>query len=230
MPMQTLRQIAKHILPMSVLRQMKNFYILAFEYGQAKTIRTGKSVDTHSNPIPWYTYPAIDFLNTLDFSNKTVFEYGSGNSSLFWSQRCGHVTSVEHDIEWFSSMQKQVTLNNTLLLREGNGRYESSINEQNELFDVVVIDGIRRRECAQTLRSMLNTSASDGCMVILDNAERYPDIARYLRDELNLIQCDFSGFGPINAYTWTTSLFLSRDFNFPHLDEAYYSTGSLRPL
>jgi len=32
--------------------------------------------------------------------------------------------------------------------------------------------------------------------------------------EHNLIQVDFSGFGPCNNYTWTTSLFFSRNFNF----------------
>ena len=37
-----------------------------------------KPQDNNKNPIPWYTYSAIEFLRQLDFSNSHVFEYGSG--------------------------------------------------------------------------------------------------------------------------------------------------------
>jgi len=34
-----------------------------------------------------------------------------------------------------------------------------------------------------------------------------------------LIEVDFHGFGPINAYTWTTSIFISRNFNFKPINK-----------
>jgi hypothetical protein len=48
-------------------------------------------------------------------------------------------------------------------------------------------------------------------VIVLDNADWYPGTCAMLR-ATNLIQFDFSGFGPVNPYTWTTSLFLHRDF------------------
>jgi hypothetical protein len=44
-------------------------------------------------------------------------------------------------------------------------------------------------------------------MIVLDNSERYPGTTAALRAG-GFFQMDFSGFGPINAYAWTTSLFM----------------------
>ncbi len=51
-------------------------------------------------------------------------------------------------------------------------------------------------------------------MVILDNSDWYRETAKYLRENLDMIEVDFHSFGPINDYTWTTSVFLSRNFQF----------------
>lgn len=73
-----LRRIISKLIPGYLRTQLRNFYILAFEYGQFKTIKNWDCVDKNGNPIPWYTYFAIEFLNNLDFSKKNVFEYGGG--------------------------------------------------------------------------------------------------------------------------------------------------------
>ena len=51
-------------------------------------------VDKDNNPIPWYTYPAIEYLSQFDYSNKEIFEYGCGYSSMFWANRAKKVTSI----------------------------------------------------------------------------------------------------------------------------------------
>jgi hypothetical protein len=51
---------------------------------------------------------------------------------------------------------------------------------------------------------------------VLDNADWLPDMAAELR-AADLIEVDFSDFGPICAWRWTTSVFLSRDFRFAPL-------------
>lgn len=79
-----IRKALGKFIPRYIKAQIRNFYILAFEYGQFKTIKNWECVDKDGNPIPWYTYPAIEFLNSLDFSSKNVFEYGTGNSTLWW--------------------------------------------------------------------------------------------------------------------------------------------------
>ncbi len=56
-------------------------------------------------------------------------------------------------------------------------------------------------------------------MIILDNSDWYKNTAKLLRDKLDLIEVDFHGFGPINNYTWTTSIFFSRNFRFSPIND-----------
>ena len=46
-------------------------------------------------------------------------------------------------------------------------------------------------------------------MIIFDNSDWYPNTIRQIQNSINLVQIDFHGFGPINNYTWTTSIFLN---------------------
>lgn len=46
-------------------------------------------------------------------------------------------------------------------------------------------------------------------MLILDNSDWYPKSVAFLREKLRWMQTDFHGFGPINNYTWTTSIFVN---------------------
>ena len=84
-----------------------------------------------------------------------------------------------------------------------------------EKYDVIVVDGKRRAECAANAVKVL----AAGGLVILDDSDRintsleYFNAVKYLR-EANLLQVDFYGFCPMNNYTKTTSLFFSRDFDF----------------
>lgn len=68
---------------------------------------TGNVTDGAGKPIPWYTYPAVDFLEKLVRPEWSVFEYGAGNSTLWWRERCKRVTSVEHDREWTDFLLKR---------------------------------------------------------------------------------------------------------------------------
>lgn len=209
-------KIVKKIIPEKIKRmgrQLINFKILSVDYAQYKSISKRECIDRKGEEIGWYTYPAIEYLNNLDFSQKLIFEYGSGNSSVFWGKKSKSVVSIEHDEHWFKKVKLNLRKNQTLLLR-ANEDYENSISEINKDFDVVVIDGIRRVECSKAIRGYLNKDSDEGFMIILDNSERYKETSRYLREEMDLIEVDFHGFGPINGYTWTTSIFLSRNFNF----------------
>lgn len=196
-----------------VIRQLINFKILSVDYAQYKTILSWDCVDKEGNEIGWYTYPAIEYLNNLDFSQKSIFEYGSGNSSIFWAKKSRDVVSVEHDEQWFLKVKSNLRQNQTLFLKN-NEDYENTSLKVNKIFDVVVIDGIRRVECSKVIQGCLNKDSDEGFMIILDNSDRYKDTSKYLREKLDLIEVDFHGFGPINGYTWTTSIFLSRNFNF----------------
>jgi hypothetical protein len=49
-------------------------------------------------------------------------------------------------------------------------------------------------------------------LIILDNADWFPKSTSALRAS-NLLQVDMTGFGPVNKYVWTTSLFFDRAFD-----------------
>lgn len=84
------KQFAEKLIPgIGVMKS--NFCILASQYGQWRSARERMAVDTLGTAIPWYTYPAIEYLKSFDFKECDVFEFGSGNSSLYWSSRARSV-------------------------------------------------------------------------------------------------------------------------------------------
>ncbi|MDG1097680.1 MAG: hypothetical protein P8N23_08815 [Methylophilaceae bacterium] len=210
-----IKAIVRKIIPERYIKQFMNFKILASNYGQYESIKQSACIDNEGNKIPWYTYPAIEYLNNINFKDKRILEFGSGNSSEYWAVRSLDVISVEHDKEWYQKVKEDITSNQRLLLKKDDETYERLDGlGSNVKFDVIIIDAIRRFECAKIVENYLNKEAEDGYMVILDNSDWYKNSAEYLRRELDLIEIDFHGFGPINNYTWTTSVFFSRNFKF----------------
>lgn len=51
---------------------------------------------------PWYTGPATRWLERHLRSDDSVFEYGSGRSTVWWCQRAGAVTTLEASPEWIA--------------------------------------------------------------------------------------------------------------------------------
>ena len=201
------------------------FDLLEVQYGHAKSHRLWQSINANNEPIPWMTYPAVEYLNQLDFRDKRIFEYGSGNSSLYWRERAQHVTSIENNLEWYNHLKLLVKSNHKLVFASDTERYVQSIAKENRLFDVIVIDGIERLACAKIAVDFL---ALNG-MIIFDNSDWYPTTCAFLRT-LDLIQIDFHGFSPINQYILTTSLFLRRQFDFKPLQDSqpYHAIGSIK--
>src|SRR5438270_13891504 len=74
---------------------LKNYRILSSGYGQMKSMRKLLSVDQNGDPVPWFTYPAIEHLKQLDFTGKRILEYGSGYSTLLCAHRPADVIALE---------------------------------------------------------------------------------------------------------------------------------------
>jgi hypothetical protein len=179
---------------------------MEFDHGHQLSRQRQLPVDRTGQPLPWYTYPAIQFLSQLDLTDKDAFEFGSGNGSLFWAARTRSLVSVESDPNWYSMLDARKLPNQRIMLEEDLGAYPDSISKHGQKFDLIIVDGKRRRLCAQAAMPFL---AGDG-MIVLDNSDWYPKSAALLRDA-GMIQIDFTGYGPVNNYTWTTSLFLRRN-------------------
>jgi predicted O-methyltransferase YrrM len=170
------------------------------------------AVDKHNNEIPWYTYASIIFLTGRIKKDFSVFEYGSGNSTIWFGENAGKVVAVEHDEDWYKKMRKIIaeTKNVTYSHCELKGsKYVDEIFKYENEFDMIVIDGRERVECSKNVLKPLKK----GGVIIWDNSDRteYQEGYDYLFKN-GFRKIDFWGIGPINDYEWCTSIFY-RDNN-----------------
>ena len=186
--------------------------ILEDEMGHYASVMAKQCIDSAGNPLPWFTYPAIEYLKQLDLKDKKMLEWGSGNSSIFFSRRVKQLVSIEHDKTWYNAVNKKRLKNHDIILKSEDEYTELDLYLSTK-FDIILVDGIKREDCVETAIKLI---ASDG-LIILDNSDRHYDLCSRLRDE-DFIEVDMHGFGPINEYTWTTSLFFRRSFKISPID------------
>ncbi len=176
--------------------------------GWLRSMECGEVLDMDGTPQPWLTYPALDFLKNRVAPTMSVFEYGTGNSTLWWAKRVKKLVSCEHDKEWYAAFKEKVTMGNTTyLLRRCKGdseEYAREILQYKDLFDVLVIDGRDRVNCAKNCL----TSLRPGGVVIWDNSDREEDQAGYdVLCEAGFRRLDFWGLGALSTRQWCTSFF-----------------------
>ncbi len=188
----------------------RNASTLFLAEGQIRSAWRFTSVDGRGNPIPWFTFPAIKFLNALDLSQTRVLEYGSGASTEYWAHRVRSVASVENDRDWAARVAEKGLPNAEAIVEERPADYAAAGRHFGGEFDVVLIDGIERRACAEAALTLV---AGHG-MIILDNADVHPDARAVLASDRRFLGIDFEGFAPINGYTHVTSVFISRTTEF----------------
>ena len=196
----------KKIMPNFIFAFVKTFSTLInfnHHYGIFNSIYNSKPINSINKPVPWITFPAIDYLSKFDFSDKTIFEFGSGQSTLFWAERFSEVISVESDKEWYSYVKKSLPNNSNVVYQPSLNEYASSIIKTNKQFDVILIDGDCRDECVFSSLHCLK----DNGMLILDNSEHYSDITKFLREK-GFFQIDFVGYSPLNRFVSVTSVFI----------------------
>lgn len=170
------------------------------------------AVARDGSPLPWYTYPIIDFLKFRDHSSKTVLEFGGGQSSLWWAARASSVTTLEGDLEWYQlirdDMPANVDLHSvTMESRQANVLAVNAVLDQKELqlFDIIIIDGLYRE---QMVEIALQHRASNG-VIICDNAEGY-GFAQLLKNA-GLKRVDFFGNAPGVVLAACSSIYFSDD-------------------
>lgn len=163
-----------------------------------------KITDEHNQPIPWFNYPSIEFIRQFDLKSKTVFEWGSGNSSLFFADRCKSILSIESDAQWYNFVKTNLRPNQTVKLITDSNQYAAAMTQP---YDIVIIDGNIRRECINRSMDLLRKAE----LIILDNANWYAESCGKLREIPEFMQIDFFGMAPLIEYATTTTLFIKRD-------------------
>lgn len=194
----------KQTRPYSLYQLARRGYL--HDRGWLVSVQRQQSVDVAGRPIPWITYPCLSFLKQRLNKQMAVFEYGSGNSTLWWAEHVGRVTSCEHDLGWYQKMKPRIPPHVELrcLALEYGGDYSREILNYPAQFDIVIVDGRDRINCLRNAPAALR---NDG-VIILDNSDRtaYGQGIAFLRQE-GYRQLDFHGMGPINAYPSCTSIF-----------------------
>ena len=132
----------------------------------------------------------------FSLGGSRVFEWGMGYSTLWWAEYAAWIDAVDSNEEWVRTIRVEdgrITNGQTRLMygsidisrHEGTkGRlrhctgeaYESAIDGRG-FYDIIVIDGERRYECA--LKAMAHIQP--GGIIILDNSEENPAIHELFR-------------------------------------------------
>ena len=154
-------------------------------------------------------------------SDKSVLEFGAGQSTLWWAGRAKSVVSFESDTDWYKDLLGKVPANVRLgLTNDEASDVVSQLAE--ERFDVIIVDGLDRLICAKMSLPFLN----EGGAVILDNSEgywgrdgEYP-IIEFFRNH-NFSRVDFYGYAPGVILPSCTSLFFK--------DSCFLLSGSESP-
>jgi SAM-dependent methyltransferase len=138
--------------------------------------------------IPWFSYAAIDFLDDRLRTHLTVFEYGSGGSTLFFAKRARSVLAVEDNPSWYDLVTRRVQERGfpnvevelhpfDFKSAEGFERSAYLLAMPDRKFDVIVVDGSEEwTQVRPTCFQLAERHVSPGGMIVLDDSWRYESV------------------------------------------------------
>jgi len=176
------------------------------ENGWFRSFHSKQSVDRIGQPIPWCTYPFIHFIEPRLNSQMNVFEFGCGNSTLWYASRIKTIKAVEHDDTWVKIVRPRLPDNATVVHKslEAGDQYPTEVRSAGKLYHIVIVDGRRRNLCA---RNAVDCLTPDG-IIIWDNTSRvnYQPGMAFLQEQ-GFRRIDFWGMAPIVGELSCTSIF-----------------------
>lgn len=189
--------------------------LFSYRTGHFLSSLRAKAVQKNGEPLPWYTYPSIDFLKNRSYADKSVLEFGAGQSTLWWAKRAKRVVSLEGDKVWYEKIKNAMPQNVELYLVSMESpkvcvsEVVNILNNKNISYEVIVIDGLYRYEMTDIAKKLV---VEDG-IIICDNAEGYGFYDAFKNSGLNRV--DFFGNAPGVVLPHATSiLFKSGCFAF----------------
>ena len=185
-----------------------------YEVGWIRSFESKTPVDRMGAALPWMTYPMIEFLKARIRSNWTVFEYGSGYSTCFFSKNSKFVYTIDHNEQWTALVQNNLlsqSSDNYKLYTEAfseTSKYANSIQLVASPVDLVIVDGVHRNECIVACLSKLNAKG----VIILDDSERdeyQPGVDLLARNGFKALE--FWGFSPGLFYRKCSTLYYRQE-------------------
>lgn len=176
------------------------------EKGWLKSFRLKRSIDKNGKPIPWCTYSFIQFIEPRLTKEMDAFEFGCGNSTLWYAERIKSIKAVEHDQQWANFIQPLLPVNAKIIFRSlmANDEYSGEVNIDGKKYHIIIIDGRNRNQCTyQAVQSL----AADG-IIVFDNSQisEYAPAMEFLHQQ-NFRRIDFFGMLPIVPTENCTTIF-----------------------
>jgi len=145
--------------------------------GYLNSLQHNLPVDAANKPLPFLNYPSLALLRSRLKSDFKVLEFGSGYSTAFFARLVASVTSIEHESGWLERVRLLVEdYNNVTLLHrplgpEYTGAAADAATSAGGAFQIILVDGRLRHECA--VKSLAHL-ATDGVLIWDDSSrDRY---------------------------------------------------------
>jgi hypothetical protein len=87
--------------------------------------------------VPWLTYSSITFLECLDLKRMNIVEFGSGASTVWFSERCKKITSYEFDSSYASQTKLKCKAKNLEIVTMDNFQNQD-LNKPIESIQVLI--------------------------------------------------------------------------------------------
>ncbi len=183
----------KHVLSaMGLLKKLDNLACQSQRFHYLRSLLAIHQLeDMIQLDIPWWTYDAISEIDAhiqqLGYA-ASVFEYGSGASTLWLAKRKCKVFSIEHDSAWFYRLQQKLNNYPEVVLQLAEPvpsktidayhsqkqphvsfkNYVQTIDSDTTQYDLIIIDGRAREMCLEKALHHLK----DNGLIIFDNSNR----------------------------------------------------------
>lgn len=127
---------------------------------------------------PWLTWPFMDWVKTIDLSDKTILEFGAGRSTAWWRKKAKWVDSIEANTEWAMQAKRDCVdaglINGAIYYKDlCDGMATTEYSKYMELvpskqpYNVIVVDGIYRTEVLEW--AIAHLKANGGGYLFIDN-------------------------------------------------------------
>ncbi len=118
--------------------------------------------------------------------------------------------SVEHLSDWASLMQSKV--NGEVVVVQDSNSYVDALKDSNCPWDIVLIDGEHRSDCARAFIEHLSVFESK--MLIFDNANWFPQTTSFLCLKTKWLPILISGFAPLVTFPSQTLFLINPSSEF----------------
>jgi spermidine synthase len=180
------------------------------EDGWFKSFHKKQSINRKGEPIPWNNYSFLKFIEPRLQKTFEIFEYGSGNSTIWYAQRVKNIKAVENDQNWVNLVKLHLPANAEVVYKMLNEAkdYVQEVKLADKQYDIVIVDGRRRNDCAIFAFDYLKPNG----VMILDNSERadYQPIFEFMQAK-GFKHLDFWGMPPSVAMNTCTTIFYRDD-------------------